>query len=123
MNKEQVIKEIIENYNDISDVEFQYKNEPYSDGLPITEKENAIMEALWEQFIDYLYVRDHMLFSHAYVYDNQVYLHFIDVIEADDDIDNPKAYLDVDDILITADMTPEDLNDIKVNQLKQKGSL
>lgn len=123
MNKEQVIKEIIENYNDISDVEFQYKNEPYNDGLPITEKENAIMEALWEQFIDYLYVRDHMLFSHAYVYDNQVYLHFIDVIEADDNIDNPKAYLDVDDILITADMTPEDLNDIKVNQLKQKGSL
>ena len=68
-------------------------------------------------------VADHMLFSHAYVYDNQVYLHFIDVIEADDNIDNPKAYLDVDDILITADMTPEDLNDIKVNQLKQKGSL
>lgn len=66
-------------------------------------------------------VADHMLFSHAYVYDNQVYLHFIDVIEADDDIDNPKAYLDVDDILITADMTPGDLNDIKVNQLKQKG--
>lgn len=123
MNKEQVLNEIVENYQDISDVEFQYKNNEYEDGLPITAKENAIMKALWEQFIDYLYVRDHMLFSHAYVYDNQVYLHFIDVIEADGDIDNPKAYLEVDDVLITADMTPGDLNDIKVNQLKQKGSL
>lgn len=123
MNKEQVLNEIIENYNDISDTEFQYKNDEYADGLPITEKENAIMEALWEQFIDYLYVRDHMLFSHAYVYDNYVYLHFIDVIEGDDDAENPQAYLEVDDILITADMTPGDLNDIKVNQLKQKGSL
>lgn len=123
MNKEQVLNEIIENYNDISDTEFQYKNDEYDDGLPITEKENAIMEALWEQFIDYLYVRDRMLFSHAYVYDNQVYLHFIDVIDGHDDAENPQAYLEVDDILITADMTPEDLNDIKVNQLKQKGSL
>ena len=123
MNKEQVLKEIIENYNDISDTEFQYKNDEYADGLPITEKENAIMEALWEQFIDYLYVRDRMLFSHAYVYDNQVYLHFIDVIDGHDDAENPQAYLDVDDILITADMTPEDLTEIKINQLKQKGSL
>jgi len=123
MNKEQVLNEIIENYNDISDTEFQYKNDEYADGLPITEKENAIMEALWEQFIDYLYVRDRMLFSHAYVYDNQVYLHFIDVIDGHDDAENPQAYLEVDDILITADMTPGDLNDIKVNQLKQKGSL
>jgi len=123
MNKEQVLNEIVENYQDISDTEFQYKNNEYEDGLPITAKENTIMEALWEQFIDYLYVRDHMLFSHAYVYDNQVYLHFIDVIEGDDDAENPQAYLEVDDILITADMTPGDLNDIKVNQLKQKGSL
>ena len=123
MNKEQVLNEIIENYNDISDTEFQYKNDEYADGLPITEKENAIMEALWEQFIDYLYVRDHMLFSHAYVYDNYVYLHFIDVIEGDDDAENPQAYLEVDDILITADKTPGDLTEIKINQLKQKGSL
>lgn len=123
MNKEQVLNEIIENYNDISDTEFQYKNDEYADGLPITEKENAIMEALWEQFIDYLYVRDRMLFSHAYVYDNQVYLHFIDVIDGHDDAENPQAYLDVDDILITADMTPEDLTEIKINQLKQKGDI
>ena len=81
------------------------------------------MEALWEQFIDYLYVRDRMLFSHAYVYDNQVYLHFIDVIDGHDDAENPQAYLDVDDILITADMTPEDLTEIKINQLKQKGDI
>lgn len=123
MNKEQVLKEIIENYNDISDTEFQYKNDEYADGMPVTPKEDTIMEALWEQFIDYLYVRDHMLFSHAYVNDGHVYLHFIDVIEGDDDAENPQAYLEVDDILITADMTPGDLNDIKVNQLKQKGSL
>ena len=123
MNKEQVLNEIIENYNDISDTEFQYKNDEYADGMPVTPKEDVIMEALWEQFIDYLYVRDHMLFSHAYVYDNQVYLHFIDVIDGHDDVENPQAYLEVDDILITADMTPGDLNDIKVNQLKQKGSL
>lgn len=123
MNKEQVLNEIIENYNDISDTEFQYKNDEYADGLPITEKENAIMEVLWEQFIDYLYVRDRMLFSHAYVYDNQVYLHFIDVIDGHDDAENPQAYLEVDDILITADMTPEDLTEIKINQLKQKGDI
>lgn len=123
MNKEQVLNEIIENYNDISDTEFQYKNDEYADGMPVTPKEDVIMEALWEQFIDYLYVRDRMLFSHAYVYDNQVYLHFIDVIDGHDDAENPQAYLEVDDILITADMTPGDLNDIKVNQLKQKGSL
>lgn len=123
MNKEQVLNEIVENYQDISDVEFQYKNNEYEDGLPITAKENAIMEALWEQFIDYLYVRDRMLFSHAYVYDNQVYLHFIDVIDGHDDAENPQAYLDVDDISITADMTPEDLTEIKINQLKQKGDI
>ena len=123
MNKEQVLNEIVENYQDISDVEFQYKNNEYEDGLPITAKENAIMEALWEQFIDYLYVRDRMLFSHAYVYDNQVYLHFIDVIDGHDDAENPQAYLEVDDILITADMTPEDLTEIKINQLKQKGDI
>ena len=123
MNKEQVLNEIVENYQDISDVEFQYKNNEYEDGLPITAKENAIMEALWEQFIDYLYVRDRMLFSHAYVYDNQVYLHFIDVIDGHDDAENPQAYLDVDDISITADMTPEDLTEIKINQLKQNGDI
>lgn len=123
MNKEQVLNEIIENYNDISDTEFQYKNDEYADGMPVTPKEDAIMEALWEQFIDYLYVRDHMLFSHAYVYDNQVYLHFIDVIDGHDDVENPQAYLDVDDILITADMIPEDLTEIKINQLKQKGDI
>lgn len=123
MNKEQVLNEIVENYQDISDVEFQYKNNEYEDGLPITAKEDAIMEALWEHFIDYLYVRDYMMFSHAYVNDGHVYLHFIDVIDGHDDVENPQAYLEVDDILITADMTPGDLNDIKVNQLKQKGSL
>lgn len=121
MNKEQVLNEIVENYQDISDVEFQYKNNEYEDGLPITAKEDAIMEALWEHFIDYLYVRDYMMFSHAYVNNGHVYLHFIDVIDGHDDAENPQAYLDVDDILITADMTPGDLNDIKVNQLKQKG--
>lgn len=123
MNKEQVLNEIVENYQDISDVEFQYKNNEYEDGLPITAKENAIMEALWEHFIDYLYVRDYMMFSHAYVNNGHVYLHFIDVIDGHDDAENPQAYLEVDDVLITADMTPGDLNDIKVNQLKQKGSL
>lgn len=123
MNKEQVLNEIVENYQDISDTEFQYKNNEYEDGLPITAKENTIMEALWEHFIDYLYVRDYMLFSHAYVHDNQVYLHFIDVIDGHDDVENPQAYLEVDDILVTADMIPEDLNKIKVEQLKQKGSL
>ena len=120
MNKEQVLNEIVENYQDISDVEFQYKNNEYEDGLPITEKEDAIMEALWKHFIDYLYVRDYMMFSHAYVNDGQVYLHFIDVIDGHDDAEYPQKYLEVDDILITADMTPEDLNDIKVNQFKQK---
>lgn len=123
MNKEQVLNEIVENYQDISDVEFQYKNNEYEDGLPITAKEDAIMEALWEHFIDYLYVRDYMMFSHAYVNNGHVYLHFIDVIDGHDDAENPQAYLEVDDVLITADMTPGDLNDIKVNQLKKKGSL
>lgn len=123
MNKEQVLKEIIEKYQDISDVEFQYKNNEYEDGLPITAKEDAIMGALWKHFIDYLYVRDYMMFSHAYVNNGHVYLHFIDVIDGHDDAENPQAYLEVDDVLITADMTPGDLNDIKVNQLKQKGSL
>lgn len=121
MNKEQVLNEIVENYQDISDVEFQYKNNEYEDGLPVTAKEDAIMEALWEHFIDYLYVRDYMMFSHAYVNDGHVYLHFIDVIDGHDDAENPQAYLEVDDILITADMTPEDLTKIKINQLKQKG--
>lgn len=121
MNKEQVLNEIVENYQDISDVEFQYKNNEYEDGLPITAKEDTIMEALWEHFIDYLYVRDYMMFSHAYVNDGHVYLHFIDVIDGHDDAENPQAYLEVDDILITADMTPEDLTKIKINQLKQKG--
>lgn len=123
MNKTQVLNEIIENYQDISDTEFQYKNSTYEDGLPITEKENTIMEVLWEHFINYLYVRDYMLFSHAYVKDNHVYLHFIDVIDGRDDAEYPQEYLDVDDILITADMTPEDLNNIKINQLKQKGNI
>lgn len=119
MNKKELLQTIIDNYDNISDTEYEPKTNKHNDFLTNTDKEHHIMEHLWEQFINHLYVRDYMLFSHAYVYDNKVYLHFTDVIDGEDDIEYPNEFINVPDIHITENMTPEELTFIKINLLRQ----
>ena len=105
MDKETLFRQIIDNYATISDNEYStYADD--DDFIQNTEKENDLMEHLWLQIIDHIYVADHMLFSYVLVQNNKLYLSFTG-------IDNDKSKL----VYVDETMTPEDLTEIRLELL------
>lgn len=119
MNKKELLETIVNNYDNICDVEYEPKNNDTDEFFQNGETENQLMDELWTQFIDHLYVKDHMFFQMAIVQNEHVYLIFIDVLDGHNDDLDSTDYIDVPLIKLTPDLTPEDLRQIKIDTLKQ----
>lgn len=110
---------IANNYLCINDTGFMKRNEPDDDFSENTEIENKLMENIWLNFLDHLYERDRMLFSHLYVKkDHTIMAHFINVYPKGVDI-NTNNYIESIDVPLSIVDTPETLKRKKEQLLHQ----
>ena len=62
-----VLQTIANNYLCIDDTGFMERGKPDDDFTENTETEEQLMNDIWSNYIDHLYERDRMLFSHLFV--------------------------------------------------------
>lgn len=124
-NKERLItmtnalQTIANNYLCIDDTGFMERNKPDDDFSENTETEEQLMNDIWSNYIDHLYERDRMLFSHLFVKkDHTVMAHFIDVYPKGIDI-NTNNYIESIDVPLSINDTPETLKHKKEHLLYQ----
>lgn len=107
MNKNELFSTIINNYKELSDENYVQTSD--SEVKPNGDTENRIMNDLWTQVIDHIFVSDKMVFNKAFVKDEQVSLSFSESSNSD----SVTSIVTVDET-----MTPEDYIDIRMKVLK-----
>lgn len=107
MNKNELFSTIINDYKELSDNNHIQTSD--REVKPNGDTENRIMNDLWTQVIDHIFVSDKMVFNKAFVEDGQVFLSFSQTSNKD----SVKSVVNVDETMI-----PEDYIDIRMKLLK-----